>query len=117
MNRMRVTVEEAGVELVVKLNASQTAAELSRSLPIESSAQVWGAEVYFAVPVECGPEDPQARVELGAVGYWPPGSAVCLFFGQQPVSPVNPIGAIEGDPSILEAVRDGQLVRLERAAG
>jgi hypothetical protein len=117
VNRMRVTVEQSGVELAVTLNDSQTAAELLKSLPIESSAQVWGAEVYFTVPVECGPEDPQAKVELGAVGYWPPGSAVCLFFGQQPVSPVNLIGAIEGDPSILETVRDGQLVRLERAGG
>ena len=49
----------------------------------------------------------------GAVGYWPPGSALCLFFGQQPVSPVNVVGALEGDLSRLDAVRDGQVVRLE----
>jgi uncharacterized protein len=116
VNRVRVIVEEAGVELVVTLNASQTAAELWKTLPIEYAAQVWGAEVYFTVPVKCDSEDPQATVELGAVGYWPPGSAVCLFFGQQPVSPVNLIGAIDGDPTALEAVREGQLVRLERAA-
>lgn len=115
MNRVRVIVEEAGVDLTVALNASRTAAGLWAALPIESPAQTWGAEVYFTVPVERGPEDPQAVVDLGAVGYWPPGSAVCLFFGQQPVSPVNPVGAIEGDPSVLEAVRDGHLVRLERA--
>ncbi len=41
-------------------------------------------------------------------------SAVCLFFGQQPVSPVNLVGALTGDPSVLEDVRDGQVVRLER---
>ena len=85
-----------------------TAAELWEALPIESAAQVWGDEVYFTVPVERGPEDPQATVELGAVGYWPPGSAVCLFFGQQPVSPVNLVGSIEGDPSGPRAVHDGQ---------
>ena len=115
MNRMRVRVEEAGVELVVTLNESQTAAELSEALPIESPPQTWGAEVCFSVPVGRGPEEAQATVGLGAVGYWPPGSAGCLFFGQQPVSPVNPVGTIEGEPSVLEAVRDGQLVRLERA--
>ena len=116
MNRMRITVAEAGVELTAALNDSETATDLWAALPIESAAQIWGAEVYFTVPVERGPEDAQATVELGAVGYWPPGSAVCLFFGQQPVSPVNPIGDIEGDPSVLEAVRDGQTVRLERVA-
>jgi hypothetical protein len=115
MNRVRVTVEEAGVDLVVALNESQTATELWAALPIESPAQTWGAEVYFTVPVERGPESPQATVELGAVGYWPPGSAVCLFFGQQPVSPVNPVGMIEGDASVLDTVRDGHGVRLERA--
>jgi hypothetical protein len=62
-------------------------------------------------------EDPQATVASGTVGYWPPGKAVCLFFGQQPVSPVNLIGALTGDAVLLRAVCDGQLVRLERLAG
>jgi hypothetical protein len=114
VNRMRILVPDADVELVATLNDSSTATELWDALPIESSAQTWGAEVYFTVPVERGSEDPKATVELGEVGYWPPGSAMCLFFGQQPVSPVNPIGAIDGDPSVLEAVHDGQVVRLER---
>jgi hypothetical protein len=113
---MRVTAEEAGIDLVVVMNDSATAAELWDSLPVESSAQVWGDEVYFSVPVDRGPEDPQATVELGAVGYWPPGSAVCLFFGQQPVSPVNIVGAVEGDPSVLAAVQEGHAVRLEQVA-
>ena len=116
MNRMRVSVGEAGVDLVVALNDSATAAELWEALPIESPAQVWGEEVYFTVPISRGPEDPKARVELGAVGYWPPGSAVCLFFGQQPVSPVNIVGSVEGDPSVLTDVREGLAVRLQQVA-
>jgi uncharacterized protein len=113
MARMRVSIDEAGVELAVRLNDSETAAELQRALPVTSAAQTWGAEVYFDVPVHLGPEDPQATVELGAVGYWPPGHAVCLFFGQQPVSPVNLIGTIEGDPNVLAAVEDGFEVGLQ----
>jgi uncharacterized protein len=116
MNRMRVTVPEAGVELTVDLNDSATAAELWQALPVESPAQTWGDEVYFTVPVQRGSEDPQAQVEDGVVGYWPPGSAVCLFFGQQPVSPVNVIGTIDGDPGALRIVVDGQTVRLEQVA-
>ena len=76
--------------------------------------QTWGAEVYFPVPVDCSPEDPQAAVASGAVGYWPPGKGVCLFFGQQPVSPVNLIGVLLGDPGVLGAVQAGHVVRLER---
>ena len=114
MARMRILIGEAGVEMTAELNDSATTALLWRALPLESPAQTWGAEVYFSVPVESGEEDPQATVTSGAVGYWPPGAAVCLFFGQQPVSPVNLVGALEGDPSVLEAVRDGHVVRLER---
>ena len=113
MARMRIVIEEAGVDMTVALNDSTTARLLWEELPLESPAQVWGAEVYFSVPVETGEEDPQAAVRPGAVGYWPPGAALCLFFGQQPVSPVNPVGDLEGDLRPLEAVRDGQSVRLE----
>jgi hypothetical protein len=113
MVRIRILIEEADVEMVAALNDSATAAALWRALPLESPAQTWGAEVYFSVPVDCGEEDPQATVTSGAVGYWPPGKAVCLFFGQQPVSPVNPVGMLEGVPDVLASVRDGQTVRLE----
>ncbi|HUK76241.1 MAG TPA: cyclophilin-like fold protein [Thermoleophilia bacterium] len=110
---MLIVIEEAGVESTAELNDSATAAAIWSVLPLESAAQTWGAEVYFSVPVDSGPEDPHAAVVSGAVGYWPPGQAVCLFFGQQPVSPVNLIGVLEGDPSVLEAVQAGQVVRLE----
>jgi hypothetical protein len=117
MARMRICIEEAGVETTARLNDSATAALLWDALPLESAAQTWGAEVYFSVPVKTGEEDPQAAVAPGAIGYWPPGEAVCLFFGQQPVSPVNLVGVMEGDPGVLEAVRDGHVVRLERLEG
>jgi hypothetical protein len=114
MAHMRILIAEAGLELTAELNDSVTSARLWDALPLESAAQTWGAEVYFSVPVDCSEEDPQAAVTPGAVGYWPPGKAVCLFFGQQPVSPVNPVGVLQGDPNTLATVRDGQAVRLER---
>jgi hypothetical protein len=117
MARMRILIKEAGVEMTAELNDSATTAALWRALPVESPAQTWGAEVYFSVPVESSEEDPQATVTPGTVAYWPPGKAVCLFFGQQPVSPVNLVGVLAGDPSVLEAVCDGHLMRLEQLEG
>ena len=113
MPRMRILIDAVAVDLTVDLNRSATAAALWSALPFESPAQTWGAEVYFSVPLSCPLDDAQATVPSGAVGYWPPGNAVCLFFGQQPVSPVNVIGVLEGDPAVLGAVQEGQLVRLE----
>ncbi len=117
MTRMRIVIVEAGLDLSAELNDSVTAGLLLDELPLESPAQTWGAEVYFTVPVVHGEEKPQATVAAGAIGYWPPGAALCLFFGQQPVSPVNLIGTLDGDPTVLQAVRDGHAVRLERLEG
>ena len=117
MARMRILIKEAGIEMTAELNDSATTKVLWRVLPLESAAQTWGAEVYFSVPLECDEEEPHATVASGAVGYWPPGKAVCLFYGQQPVSPVNLLGMLAGDPSVVEAVRDGHVVLLERVEG
>ena len=63
-------------------------------------------------------------MEIGELGYWPPGKAFCIFFGPTPAStgnepraasPVNPIGQVAGDVSALTSVPDGAKVRLEKA--
>jgi hypothetical protein len=113
MRRIRVTLGE--VVVTAALNESGTARRLWEALPIESRAQRWGDEVYFETPVEVGEEDPRADVPSGAVAYWPPGKALCLFFGQKPYSPVNVVGEVEGDPGVLSEVEDGEAVRVESA--
>jgi hypothetical protein len=111
VNRIRVSIGE--VVVTAALNDSQTARLLCDALPFESKAQRWGDEVYFQTPVETGEEDPQAEVPSGIVAYWPPGKALCLFFGQKPYSAVNVVGRLEGDFQALSNVRDGEPVRVE----
>lgn len=88
-------------------------------------ANTWGDEIYFEIPVSID-EDPGARaeVEVGELGYWPPGKAFCIFFGQTPASqdnrpraysPVNPIGKVLADATQLRSVPDGAEVRVDRA--
>lgn len=113
MARIRITIGE--VTVTATLNDSKTAHLFRDALPFEGQAQRWGDEVYFHIPVKAGEEDPQPEVPSGAVAYWPPGSALCLFFGQKPYSPVNVIGTIEGDPNVLAVVADGQQARVEEA--
>jgi hypothetical protein len=113
MHRIRATIGDVVVTAV--LNDSRTARQLWEALPIESGAKRWGDEVYFEIPVEAGEEDPRAEVSSGAVAYWPPGKALCFFFGQQPYSPVNVVGEVEGDPDVLSKAQDGEPVRVESA--
>jgi len=111
----RIRVKAGPVEVLVELNASKTAETILAALPIESRARTWGDEVYFETPVAAGAEAPQAEVPFGTAAYWPPGRALCLFFGQTPASPVNVVGSVVGDAGVLRRVRGGDPVRVEKA--
>ncbi len=102
----------------------ETARAIWEALPIEARANTWGDEIYFSIPVEAGAENPREVVEMGDLGYWPPGKAFCIFFGRtpasrgdeiRPASPVNVIGRISEDPRIFKKVRSGEKVTLEKS--
>jgi len=120
--KIRISAGEVSAEAV--LNESPTATKVWEALVIEGRANTWGDEIYFSIPVEAKQEkDARALVEVGELGYWPPGSAFCIFFGRTPAStdarpraasPVNILGRIRGDAAVFKAVPSGTRVRLER---
>ncbi len=121
----RIVIRAGDVTVDATLDDSATADLIWGALPIVASASIWGDEIYFQVPVSAR-EDETARetVETGAIGYWPPGGALCLFFGPtpmsrgdeiRPASPVNVLGMIDGDATALRAVSSGERVEIVRA--
>ena len=68
--------------------APKTVSALSQALPLKARARRWGKEVYFETPVAVDLEKGAEVVEKGAIGYWPPGRALCLFFGPTPASKI-----------------------------
>jgi uncharacterized protein len=120
--RIRITAGTASAEAV--LNDSATAAAVWEALPFSVAADTWGDEIYFSIPVKVEPESAREVVEIGELGYWPPGSAFCIFFGRTPASrgdeiraasPVNIFGRVVGDVTVFKKVRAGALIRVERA--
>jgi hypothetical protein len=121
MARMRITAGD--VTVTATLNDSPTARAIWEALPIEERGSTWGDEIYFGIPVHRDEEDAQEVVELGDIGYWPPGHAFCIFFGRtpmsrgneiRPASPVNVLGRIDGNATLFRQVASGARVRLER---
>ena len=124
MKERSIKISTGGVEVTALLNDSRTADLVWAELPIEASGSIWGDEIYFRTPVQAEEDDAREVVEMGDLGYWPPGQAFCLFFGPtpassgdeiRPASPVNVLGRIEGDPTVLREVRAGERVVVERA--
>ena len=124
MEQRRVRITAGGVQVMAVLNSSRTADLIWSALPVEASGSTWGDEIYFRVPVQAEEEDALEVVDMGDVGYWPPGQALCLFFGPtpasrgdeiRPASPVNVVGKLEGDPAVLKQVGSGSRVVVERA--
>ena len=124
MTERRIKVTAGSVEVTAELYDTPTAELVWDALPITASGSTWGDEIYFRTPVSAEEQDAVPTVEMGAVAYWPPGQAICLFFGPtpmsrgdeiRPASPVNVFGRIVGDPTVLKAVSSGSEVRVERA--
>ena len=112
----KIRIKAGSIEAIAELNTTKTAEAIWQALPIKGSASRWGDEIYFSIPVSLEAENAQEVVTIGDLGYWPPGTAFCIFFGPTPVSkgqeirpasPVNVFGKIIGDASVFRQVASG----------
>ena len=125
MKNIIIAVNNSTLEAT--LNDSPTAHMLLDILPIESTVNTWGDEIYFKIPLETG-EEPDAceEVDIGTLAYWPQGPALCIFFGPTPVSkgdkpraysPVNIVGTLSRDLGLLKSVANGATIWVNISKG
>jgi len=110
--KIQITVNEE--KTTVQLNESDTAASFFKKLPMMLPMSRWGDEYYG----DCGldvqlEQGARAEMKVGELAIWPQGNALCIFFGPTPasihdepraISPVNPIGQIQGDIAFLKGL-------------
>jgi len=115
---MRIEID--GTSFEVELYGNAAAAGLLESLPQRISMSRWGDEFYGALAGKIDPAgDPLRDVfEVGEVAFWPPGNALCIFFGPTPASrgaeprmasPGAALGKIKGDATVFKGY--GQSLR------
>ncbi len=110
------------IKIEAELNDSPTSKSLLDQLPIEGISQIWGDEIYFSTSIVSENDEwAKETVELGDVAFWPPGNAVCLFFGPtpmsepgeiRPASPTNIMGKLSGDLGLLRNISAGTNLRV-----
>jgi len=120
----KIRIKAGSVELIAELHNTMTAEAIWEALPIKGDANRWGNEIYFSIPLGLEEENAQEVVGMGDLGYWPPGTALCIFFGPtpastggeiRPASPVNVFGRIKRNASALKRVKSGAEVTIEQA--
>ena len=122
MVKIMIAVENISME--AELLDTPTARQIADALPLEGSANVWGDEIYFDIPLVIDQEPGASQdVAVGDLGYWPAGPAFCIFFGPtpmsspgeiRPASAVNVIGRVVGDATQLKEGMGEPVIRLEK---
>ena len=122
---MRIQVDDYSVD--AQLHDTPAADAVWQALPLRMSVSTWGDEIYGDIGLEvdltAGATDVAA---VGDLAIWPPGRALCIFFGPTPASrgaepraasPIEPVGRIEApDVQALRGVRSGATLTVEALA-
>jgi hypothetical protein len=122
---MKIKITVGALTMEGELNDTPTARMVWEALPFDCQFNTWGDEIYFPIPVETELEEGAKEiVEMGDLGYWPSGSAFCIFFGPTPMSrgdeivpasAVNVIGKISGDAARFKEVMGEGRIHVESA--
>lgn len=120
----KIIIETDTITIEAELNDSSTARVIYDALPFSGSANRWGDEIYFTIPLHVEQEpDAKEEVEVGDLGFWPMGDAFCIFFGLTPVSkndkpraysPVNIFGRVMSDPLVLKKIQSGTKIHVRK---
>jgi uncharacterized protein len=116
-----INILSGQIDIKVQLNETKTAKEFTKILPINSNINTWGDEIYFSIPLNADIENGIEEVDIGTIAFWPPGRALCIFFGKTPASqgnkpqaasPVTIIGNIVNTEVIkeLKKVKSGEKI-------
>ncbi len=120
----KIKIIAGPVTVAAELADTDSAKAIAGKLPIEAVPNEWGDEFYFTIPVRLSLDETATRkVKIGDIGYWPPGSALAIFFGRTPMSTgpdpvpaseVNLVGRIVGDALSLKRARGAARIRIEK---
>jgi hypothetical protein len=118
-------LDNIALELDDKI-APKTVGQFIKCLPFTVRVNVWGKEIYTdPTPLKATEENEKPLVEMYDVAFWPPGNAICLFYGPTPIgeknqirpySPVNVIGKIiNPDKATISRVEAGSKATFRKA--
>ena len=90
---MDIKIIVSDIALNCRLRKNKTANEIVKLLPLKSSINTWGDEIYFEIPkINVNTEDnAKDIVKLGEIAFWIEGNSIAIAFGRTPISKLNEI--------------------------
>ena len=124
--RVRIQVDDYDVD--ARLHDTPAADAVWQALPLRVSVSTWGDEIYADIGIDVDLTAGATDVaDIGDLAIWPPGRALCIFFGPTPVSrgaepraasPIAPVGRIDApDVAALRRISAGATLTIEALAG
>ena len=114
-----------GKSLNLFLKETETAEKIYNAVPINSSINTWGEEIYFNTNLSINREkEAKAVVDFGEIAFWTEGSAIAIGYGKTPISsgdeirlasPCNIWANADFDKSFFGDINDGDKVTLDKS--
>jgi hypothetical protein len=122
-----VLITAGAVSIRARLLDTSTAERIWQALPIRSTIETWGEEIFFETPVESGRErTARTIVSVGEIAFVPDRDAIAIAYGRTPAtrktevrlwSPSNIWAEAIDDVRALAGVRPGARVDVARLDG
>ena len=120
--KCKITIDKIIFE--IELKETPTALVIWNSLPIISTTNTWGEEIFFYVDVQAALEtDAKSVVEFGEIAFWSRGKAIAIGFGKTPISNNSEIRLADkcniwANTSFnlkkLKSIKDGREIKIEK---
>ena len=98
-----------------KSRNTKTANKIIKMLPIKSSINTWGDEIYFEIKkssIELE-KDSKDVFNLGEIAFWTQGSSIAIGFGPTPASKGSEIRLVTKCNTWADAIDKNDLIKLK----
>jgi hypothetical protein len=101
---------------IVRHSSPLTSAAILKSLPMQRRANKFENRfVYMETHLGLGREKQRTRFERGEMAFMTLNGSICVFLTDTVSAPMNPLGLVESNLDLLEAVEPGDLLIIRRA--
>lgn len=111
-----IVLKVSGIVIPLRLKrhlAPRTVRIILQSLPIRGNAHQAGGMVYIGTEADSGLERGRGAFRAGEVSFLPGQQCICFFVRDgSPGKPMTPIGVMEGDTTVLQTVKPGDVIEI-----